>query len=104
MKYGLTEKDIEAINKVFATVPRINKVILYGSRAKGNYWPGSDIDLTIEGNGIELSDLFDLEIKLDDILLPYKIDLSIKDHIANQKLLEHIDRVGKVFYKKGNNE
>ncbi|WP_215222650.1 nucleotidyltransferase family protein [Echinicola shivajiensis] len=98
MKFGLLTEEIESINKIFSEFPAISKVILYGSRAKGNYRPASDIDLTIEGEGFDLSDLFDLENRLDDILLPYKIDLSIKKHIDNQELLDHINRVGEIFY------
>ncbi|WP_200978413.1 nucleotidyltransferase family protein [Echinicola sp. 20G] len=102
MRFGLLKEEIESINKVFSGYPSISKVILYGSRAKGNFRPASDIDLTIEGNGFELSDLFELENKLDDILLPYKIDLSIKEHISNQELLNHIERVGEIFYERFN--
>ncbi|GAB3659824.1 nucleotidyltransferase domain-containing protein [Echinicola sediminis] len=100
MRFGLLEADIEAINKSFAAYPKIKKVILYGSRAKGNFRPGSDIDLTVEEEGLELTDLFDIENKLDDLLLPNKIDLSIKKHIDNPELLDHISRVGKIFYGK----
>lgn len=98
MKFGLLDEDIQAIKKVFAAYPAITKVILYGSRAKGNYRPGSDIDLTVEGSGLELTDLFEIESKLDDLLLPNKIDLSLKEHIGNPELLEHINRVGEIFY------
>ncbi|GGF39592.1 nucleotidyltransferase family protein [Echinicola rosea] len=102
MKFGLLKEEIASINKIFSEYPAISKVILYGSRAKGNYRPASDIDLTIEAEGFDLSDLFDLENRLDDMLLPYKIDLSIKKHINNQELLDHINRVGKSFYIRNN--
>lgn len=99
MKFGLMDKDIQAIKKVFTAYPAIKKAILFGSRAMGNYRPGSDIDLTLEGEGLELTDLFEIENKLDDLFLPYKIDLSLKGHIANSELLEHINRVGEIIYK-----
>jgi predicted nucleotidyltransferase len=100
MKYGLEQDDIDQINRIFTLYPNIEKVILYGSRAKGNFRPGSDIDLAMEGENLNLSEQMEIEDKLDDLLLPYKIDLSIKQHIRNKDLIGHIDRVGKVFYHK----
>lgn len=98
--YGLKEKDIQKVNGVFTEYPQIVKAILYGSRAKGNFRNGSDIDLTLLGEGLTLSLLFALENDLDDLLLPYKIDLSIFQKIENPDLLAHIERVGCDFYQK----
>ena len=56
--YGLKEKHIKAINSVFSKYPQIEKAILYGSRAKGNYRNGSDIDLTLVGDNLDLKTLF----------------------------------------------
>ena len=75
---------------------------MYGSRAKGNYRNGSDIDLTLIGKKLDLSKQFIIETELDDLLLPYKIDLSIYHKIENQDLIDHIKRVGSLFYKKEN--
>ncbi|MCB9272677.1 MAG: nucleotidyltransferase domain-containing protein [Lewinellaceae bacterium] len=100
MKFGLKEHTIEKMNKVFAQFPEVEQVMLYGSRAKGTYRPGSDIDLTLLGPTLNLKALFRIETELDDLLLPYQIDLSIFDHIDNPDLVDHISRVGKVFYEK----
>jgi len=98
LKTGLSRQTIASIQSVFESSPLIEQVVLYGSRAKGNYRPGSDIDLTIKSSAMTLSDLLKLETLLDDLLLPYKIDLSLHHQIDNQALLEHIERVGLVFY------
>ena len=79
----------------------IGSVVIYGSRAKGNFKVGSDIDLTIIENSISFPKFLEIENTLDDLLLPYKIDLSLKRKISNVDLLSHIDRVGKLFYKRG---
>ena len=100
MRYGLNSKHVNAINCVFKDYPEVEKAILYGSRAKGNYHNGSDIDLTLTGNKLTISKQFSIAIKLDDLLLPHKIDLSIYHKIADQGLIEHINRVGIVFYKR----
>ena len=100
MFYGLTQVQKQKIQTVFSKYPQIEKAILYGSRAKGNYRKGSDIDLTIVGATLNLSLQFKVETDLTDLLLPYKIDLSIYHTIENQDLINHIDRGGIVFYKK----
>lgn len=95
--FGLKENHIEALNTCFAKYHTIEQVVVYGSRANGNYRKGSDIDLTIVGD-LTYSEVLKLENELDDLLLPYKIDLSLKHQISNADLKAHIKRVGKVFY------
>ncbi len=69
-------------------------MLIFGSRVKGNYKPGSDIDITLLGNGINL-DLLNKETgKPGDLMLPYLFDVSILSHIKNQEFIEHITRVG----------
>jgi predicted nucleotidyltransferase len=99
-KFGLKESTIVKINGVFSAVPEIEQVILYGSRAMGTCRNGSDIDLTIKGNNVTHSQLLWIENQLDDLLLPYTIDLSLLHQIANNDLLDHIRRVGVVFYER----
>lgn len=96
--YGLPLTDINRLIGVFLKYPNIRKVLLYGSRAKGNYRIGSDIDLCIEGDLLNLTHLLAIENELDDLLLPWKIDLSLKHQIENQDLLSHINRIGIVIY------
>ncbi|MBN8538164.1 MAG: nucleotidyltransferase domain-containing protein [Deltaproteobacteria bacterium] len=78
----------------------MDEVVLYGSRAKGNFKPGSDIDLTIKSQQMSLSELFKIENQIDDLFLPYKIDVSLFQQIDNPNLVNHINRVGIIFYKK----
>lgn len=100
MKFGLKEDIIKQINEVFSKYPQIDKAIIYGSRAMGNFKKGSDIDLTLKGEGINLSVINSLLIEIDDLLLPYTFDVSIFKQISNSDLVDHIGRVGKVFYEK----
>lgn len=100
MQYGLKQKYIDKIRLVLATYPAVDKVLLYGSRAKGTYYNGSDIDLTFLGAELTLSLLMKIETALDDLLLPYKIDASILKNIEDSDLVDHINRVGVVLYEK----
>ena len=98
--FGLKSHIITAIQDVFSRYPEVNSAVLYGSRAKENYRNGSDIDLALKGEKLNLSLLQKIDNELDELYLPYKIDLSIYHQISNEDLLEHIERVGKVFYEK----
>jgi type I restriction enzyme S subunit len=100
MQYGLKDTDIQKIKQVFALYGEIKQVVIYGSRAKGNYKPSSDIDLTLKGKKLNLTLQYKIENDLDDLLLPYKMDVSIFHQLSNSDLIEHINRVGKVFYQK----
>lgn len=101
--YGLDEDTISKINGVFSKYPQIEKVILYGSRAKGNYHNGSDIDITLMGQKLSLSNsVYPITEELDDLYLPYMFDISIFSHIKDQEMIDHINRVGKVFYTSTN--
>ena len=100
MRHGLKEQTIEGICGVFARHPLVEKAMLYGSRAMGNFKPGSDIDLALFGESLTSLELGLIDEELDDLLLPYQIDLSIFHRIENMDLREHIERVGVVFYMK----
>jgi predicted nucleotidyltransferase len=99
IRYGLKESTIAKINGVFEEYPHLQQAILYGSRAKGNFRKGSDIDLTLIGDDLTYREMTRIENQLDDLLLPYKMDISLFRHIENPDLIEHIQRVGVVFYE-----
>ena len=99
--FGLRESDLEKIRTIFCAHPGVQRVVVYGSRAKGTHRPGSDIDLTLFGPDLNLAELLTIDLELDELLLPYRIDLSIHGQIASRELLEHIERVGKVLYERG---
>jgi predicted nucleotidyltransferase len=96
--FGLPPKTIDLINGIFAEYPKIKKVLIYGSRARGDYRNGSDIDLTIIGD-ISFRDEVHISGLIDDLPIPYMCDLSILKDIKNKNLVEHIERVGQVFYE-----
>ncbi|OYX81919.1 MAG: hypothetical protein B7Y83_16600 [Flavobacteriales bacterium 32-34-25] len=97
---GLNNLDIKKIQSVFNLHQEIEKAILFGSRAKGNYKTASDIDLTLVGTNLTLTIQQEIENELDDLLLPYKFDISIYHTISSIELLNHIERVGQLFFQK----
>ncbi len=84
---------------MLAAHPEVDQAILYGSRAKGTFKRGSDIDLTLVGDGdLTLTVLFQIMEEIDDLLHPYMMDLSIFRHISDPDVRDHIRRVGVTFY------
>lgn len=101
MKFGLQETTIEKIRATLARHSEVEKALLYGSRAKGNYKNGSDIDLTLVGGpDLTMKVLYRIMDEIDDLLLPYTFDLSIFNHISDPDVVDHIRRVGVPFYEK----
>jgi predicted nucleotidyltransferase len=98
--FGLSETTINKIKQVLVGFPEVEQVKIYGSRAKGNYRPGSDIDLTLFGAHLDQRQCADIADQLDELLLPYTIDLSVFHLLDHADLKEHIERVGKVFYQR----
>lgn len=98
--YGLSETVITDICDVFRRYPNIEKVLIFGSRAKGTYSEGSDIDLAAIGNGLTFNQLMDINIQIEDLGLLYKIDVVDYNKNIDTPIGEHIRRVGKPFYSK----
>ncbi|MFN8388475.1 MAG: nucleotidyltransferase domain-containing protein [Anaerolineales bacterium] len=100
-RFGLKETTIQKLCGVFAKYPQVSKAVLYGSRAKGNYKNGSDIDLTLHGGAdLTLNVMYKILDEIDDLLLPYTIDLSIYRTLSDPDFIDHIQRVGITFYDK----
>lgn len=97
---GIKSNDMEKIQMIFRNYSNVEQVILFGSRAKGNYKTYSDIDIALIGTDLNLTVQQKIENDLDDLLLPYKFDVSIFHKIGNQDLIAHINRVGKVIFTK----
>ena len=100
MNHGLTDGTVAQIHEAMARFPEVEKALLYGSRAKGNFKPGSDIDLTLVGTALTSKILGQIRGELEDGLLPYTFDVSILAQITQADLIDHIRRVGVVFYEK----
>jgi uncharacterized protein len=93
-RYGLLESDINQVVKTLQQNRNITKVVLFGSRAKGTYHAGSDVDLALFGRHLGLNDLLDLSIEIEKLNLPYMFDLILHDRIKEITLLDQIKRVG----------
>lgn len=104
MKFGLEDNTIKKMHGIFSSYPQIEEVIIYGSRANGNYREGSDIDITLKGRNLTEKIRSNVWHDLDDLNMPYLIDLSVYDHLKSENLIDHISRIGKIFYKRERDE
>lgn len=98
--FGLSDQALATVRAILDDYPAVEKAILYGSRAKGNYRKGSDIDLTLIGTALNHRLLAEMAGRLEESAIPYQVDLSLKEQIDNPNLLAHIERVGVVFYQR----
>ncbi len=100
--FGLDNETIQDLKIIFSKNPQIKKVIIYGSRAIGNYRNGSDIDITLIGENLTLNNsVYPLMDAIDELYLPYMFDISVFSQIDDENLIEHINTIGKVFYLLG---
>lgn len=97
--YGLEKYILEAIVKEIESIKNIDEALLFGSRAKGTYNPGSDIDIALKGS-LRLNDILNLSLALENLNLPYKFDLLDYKKIKEPALMDHIHRVGIVLFRR----
>ena len=99
-RHGLSERTVAQIQEVLARFPRVEKAVLFGSRAKGVQKPGSDIDLALSGDGLDWRVLGRIEDALDDLLLPNGFSLLHHHERTDSEVAAHIARVGLPFYRR----
>ncbi len=93
--FGLRANEIELIKTILARDPAVQEAIIFGSRAKGNHKPGSDVDIALKGDELTLNNISLLsDILNEETLMPYNFDLIDYYKIRNQELKDHIDRIG----------
>lgn len=98
--YGLSEDNIKELIDILSSCPHIEQAIIFGSRVRGDYRPGSDVDLSLKGKDLTLADVAWLDAKLEDSYIPYFFDTNIYSRLRNQDLIDDIDREGEVIYQK----
>ncbi len=98
-KFGLTERDMKTIQEILIKYPEVREVRLFGSRAKGNYKPGSDIDIAVINEGVSSKTINDLSSDFEESSLPYTVDVVNFPTLSHKEFMEHITNAGIEFYK-----
>ena len=98
--YGLSDRSYKELIQILASIPEIDEAIIYGSRARGDYWHASDIDLSLKGKELTKKTIRVLNDKLYESHIPYFFDTNLYSDIRNQEFKANVDRDGKLFYRR----
>jgi len=98
--HGLSERDMRTISGILRKYPDIRRVFLFGSRAKGSFKAGSDIDLAIMNDGLRENTIRALQIDFEESSLPYFVDIVYFPALSHPELKEQILRAGVLFYER----
>jgi predicted nucleotidyltransferase len=99
--FGISDLSYTLLLEAFKRYGQVEEVILFGSRAKGNYKKGSDIDLAIKGKNCTASLALDIKGYInEELAIPYMVDVVDYNSLTHTELKEHIDRMGIVFYSR----
>lgn len=99
--FGLLERDLKYILEAVKKYSEIEEVIIFGSRAMGNYKKGSDVDIALKGKYVNRKVVCRLSDDLnEEYPLPYFFDVVNYNDVSNEELKRHIDNVGKTIYKR----
>ncbi|MDR5640059.1 MULTISPECIES: type VII toxin-antitoxin system MntA family adenylyltransferase antitoxin [unclassified Thermosynechococcus] len=94
----MQEQTLEIILAVIRRYPTVRKVVLFGSRARGDAQRGSDIDLAIAAPDMDFDEYLRLRRELAELNIPYMVDLLKLEYISDQALQENIRNEGQILY------
>lgn len=100
-KFGLLDRDLDNIISTISEYKEVGSAVIFGSRAKGNYKKGSDIDLSLKGLELTPEIIKDISVQLNEYLpIPYFVDVIDYTHLEKEELKKHIDHFGELIYQK----
>lgn len=97
---GLSASVEAQLTEVVHRYTDVDRVLLFGSRATGNFKSYSDIDLAVCGDKLSDKDFTQLWNELDALPLVFKLDVLHLERLQNESLKKKILSEGKVFYQK----
>ena len=100
MDTGLSPQIMNTITNILAAQPKVDEAVVFGSRAMGNYEPGSDLDIAVKGPALSHRDILRMLAQIDDVELLINIDLVHYDKISDPNVISHIDRKGKLLFQR----
>ena len=98
---GISERFIKELLDYCSNHPKITRVVLFGSRARGDHSNRSDIDLAITTQNCSHTVQNLISQEIEDMTTPYKIDILFTDRLQKEKLLFNINQEGVIIYEQG---
>ncbi len=94
MTDGLKPKHRAAIVAALAAHEKVERAVLFGSRAMQTHSASSDVDIALFGEGLTWTDLAELSAAMDEVPMAQSVDLVLHRSIDNPALLKHIREHG----------
>jgi predicted nucleotidyltransferase len=99
--FGLRDSDINYIVQLMKENPQVDQAILFGSRAMGNFKQGSDVDIALIGDGIDLNTVAHIRYLLEEESpMPYLFDVFDYTHSNHDELKKHVQEFGNIIYNR----
>ncbi len=93
--FGIDSDTLQRLSEILLSNQKVSRAVVFGSRAKGDFQKGADIDIALSGSKICIQDILSMKMRIEELTLPFTIDLIRYENISNQELKEHIKREGK---------
>ena len=100
MTDGLKERHRAAVIDIIAANARVERAVLFGSRATGTFRPASDVDVALFGERLSMSDQFDLAAAIEELTIPQRVHLLLYATVDSIALREHIETEGIEWYRR----
>lgn len=99
-KMGINLKLLEEIKSILVKNSKIDKTVIFGSRARGDYKKTSDIDICIYSKTIDHMDINLIEDQLKQLNTVLDFDVIHFESISKKSLKDNIERDGVEIYVK----
>jgi len=99
LTFGLSAAILDELRLVFSRFSAVDRVLIYGSRARGDFRPGSDIDLLVLAPTMAAPELARLWMALDDLPIIFRLDVSLCQEVDNPKLMRNMLADGVTLYQ-----
>jgi len=94
----------QIVDLILAKNKKLEKIVIFGSRATGEFKNTSDIDIAIFGKDWSGTDINMVKHNLEELIkTPLKFDVLNFYNIAKSKLKENILKEGRIIYESGKN-
>jgi type I restriction enzyme S subunit len=100
MTDGLKDKHREAMIDILSANERVDRVVLFGSRAMGTFTPTSDVDIVLYGPELTPTDRLQLAAAIEELSMPQQVDLLLHKSIKKRELIEHIEKHGVEWWRR----
>ena len=100
MNDGLKEKNCKTIISILASNERVERVVLFGSRAMETFSPESDVDLILYGVHLTSSDRALLSWEIDETTIPQRVELILEESLKNNEFREQVEKYGIEWYRR----